>query len=617
MSELTGNDYVSLLSIGRDASIGGVSVLHAGLGGLVEWAGPGADDALLRLQLTLDGERVDLQKATWRRLDRWIPSFQLSLPDGITVTGTICAPGGYPAGRGFFIAFEVVNGGRTPREIVLALDIRWTRTLIRIASGRTLPAANHIFATDEGICLESEAGPALAVAAVPRASAAIGDAPHGTGGVRRPNGEPLNARIVQTVRAEPQRRSTATLFVGLGRERDAAIAAAATLRRSGADTLVRQARLELSHMIRPGQDPRLGDLLNRNLIFNRYFATARAIDDDRLYLLRSRSSQCPGPALVNEREALFWTLPALILADPGMAREALFRTLETFSERSGEYLRCIDGGAFDTGFALDQLLLYPWAIEYYRTATGDDSVLDEPLVRQVLAEADAALFHRLHPRHMLCSTELLPSGEPSDHPFTTFGNVLLRGFADALPRLWTPTPGEPPLRLDGTAAEIAAAIWQHCTTEVDGVVILASSSGLDGTAAVYDDPSGSLALLPFLGFCSPDDPVWRDTMEFLRSSRYPLWRDGAVPGLASRSDPARARLAALCADLLGPGMADALRRLQQIRFTDGIAAACYDPGDGDVAQPHHAALAGLLAWSLVHALERGREPAGRRQRRRP
>src|ERR687896_148372 len=92
--ELTGNDYVSIPFITRACAIDGVNVLHGSLSGLVEWTGTGADAPLLRPELLVDDAPVSLADANWRRLDRWIPAFQLTLPDGIALHGTICAPGG-------------------------------------------------------------------------------------------------------------------------------------------------------------------------------------------------------------------------------------------------------------------------------------------------------------------------------------------------------------------------------------------------------------------------------------------------------------------------------------------------------------------------------------------
>jgi hypothetical protein len=622
-AELTGNDYISIPLITRACTMDGVNVLHGGLGGLVEWSGAGSDAPLFRLELLVDGAPVSLSSASWRRLDRWIPAFQLALPDGLALQGTICAPGGYPAARGALLRFELDNRGRTNRQITLRLHIAWASTNLWIATGRRLDGVNRLLFDGGCVCLEagSGRGPALAIGgthplAVHGAAGTAAPAALPAGAVlEAANGTRLDVITEQMFAVQPHRRGLVCFFIGAGRERDGACAAASALRRAGPDHWLRQARLELSHILRAGEDPQRSELLNRNLVFNRYFAVGRGIDDDRLYLLRSRSTSCPAPALFNDREALFWTIPALILADPGLAREAIFRVFDVFSERAGEHLRYIDGGAYDPAFVLDQLLLYPWIADHYVRTTGDESLFDEPLLRQVIVEADTALYFRLHAQHMLCSTELLPSGDAADHPYPTLGNALLWVFCEALPRLFTRGPDEPPLRLEGAASEVAAAIWQHCTTDLDGVAVLASSANLEGDAAVYDDPAGTLALLPFFGFCPADDPLWTDTMEFLRSHRYPLWRDGEVPGLAARSDRAHARLAALCADLLGPAQQDALGRLTRLRLPAGVAAGGYSTDARDVVEPYYASLAGFLAWAMPRAQEkRPRTTRGAKQR---
>jgi uncharacterized protein len=614
-TDLTGNDYVSISSVRADGSLDGVTVLHGAMAGLVEWSGGGPDAPLMRPTVRIDDVAVPIAAARWRRLDRWIPTFTTTLDDGSVVSGMVCAPGSYPPARGFLVRIEIENRGRSTRHARIELDVDWQHTRLWIATPRPLSGMNHFHADTEAGLLVLEAdgghGPALAISGSGHTALTAGTGAE----VPAAHGTPLRFQLAQMLEVTSQRRAAATFFVGVGRERDGAIAACRTLKRAGADALVRQARLDLSHTLRAAQDHRWAELLNRNLVFCRYFAAGRGIDDDRLYLVRSRSSHCREPGLFNEREALFWTIPALIVADPSIAREAILRALELFSERSGEYLRYLDGGAFDAGFVLDQFMLYPWVLDHYMTATGDTSLGDEPLAQQVILEADTTAFMRLHPQHMLGSTELLPSGEPADYPFPTVANALLRSVSVALDRLPWPAPPEPPARLRGAAAEITAAVWQHCVTEVDGQSVLASSADLEGRAAIYDDPAMSLVLLPFLGFCADDDPVWTGTMEFLRSRRYPLWRDGRVGGLAGRSDPTTPRFSALCADLLGPAAQDALDRLLRLRLPGGVAAAAYDPASGEGTLPHDAALAGFLAWALVRAAEPPpRAQSGKRRR---
>jgi uncharacterized protein len=612
-AELTGNDYISIGRVHGDVSLDGVTVLHAGMSGLVEWAGDG-ERPLFRLALSIGGEEVPLDTTRWRRLDRWIPAFSADGPDGVTVTGVVCAPAGYPTARGFLVRLDVEHSRRGAVDISASLHVKWTHSRRWIASGRPLAGENRISPTpDGGLVLECDDGRGPALALLPDGGAA--PTSPAAGSASAPNGSTLEAVVGQALTAVPKRRVTFTFYVGAGREADGAVAAAATMRRRGADDLVRQARLELSHTLRAAQDHRWADTLNRNLLFNRFFAVGRGIDDDQLWLLRSRSTACAAPAVFNEREALFWTLPALVAAEPGIAREALLRCFDLYSERSGEYLRYLDGGPFDSGFVLEQFLLYAWAADYYVTATGDASVLEEPVVQQAVLETDAALHMRLHPEHLLCSTELLPSGDAADHPCPVMGNALVKAFADALPRLWPRSNGteEPPPRFDGLGGEVAAAVWQLCAVDVGGEQVLASSSDLAGRAAVYDDPNMSLALLPFLGFCSEDDPVWLATMEFLRSDRYPLWRQGAVPGVAHRERPDEVRVAALVADALTPTPDGALRRLAELRLPGGLAVESVDPATGQGTSGPHAALAGFLAWVLIRAAEPKVRAGGRKR----
>lgn len=640
--DLTGNDYVSIPSIGRDCAMDGITVLHGGMSGLIEWAGDGAVP-LLRLSIAVDDTPVDLSSATWRRLDRWLPSFSITLDDGSELTGVICAPAGYPAARGFILRIELENRGRTPRTVRAALNVAWCWSRLHIATARPLAGPNRIATDAHGIVtLETDAGrgPTLAIAAHTNA-AHTNAAAAATETAQAENGKTLNTQLDVTFDVASKIRGSTTFCFGVGRERDGAIAAATQLRRTGADRWLRQSRLELSHTLRSAQTHRWSGLLNRNLVFNRFFAAGRGIDDDRVHLVRSRSPYAPAPALFNDREALLWTLPALIIADPPFAREAILRVLDTFSERSGEHTRYIDGGAFDAGFVLDQFLLYPWLIDTYVTSTGDVSLFDEPMVRQIVFETDGGAFMRLHPHHVLASTDLLPSGELADYPYATMANAVLHAFCSALARLpWIDLPDDPASsaepasraaaaaaaadlapRLAGAAAEVSAAIWRHCVTDVDGQPLLVSSADLAGNAAVYDDPAMSLALLPLFGVCTTEDPVWRATMEFLRSPAYPLWRDGVVAGTAGRSNSAgrsngahaqfAAHFAALCADLHGHAPDDARDRLLRVELPAGVAAAAYDPETGVASDPHHAALAGFLAWSLV----RVSEPAPKREPR--
>ncbi|HSJ06355.1 MAG TPA: hypothetical protein VK936_06625, partial [Longimicrobiales bacterium] len=290
--ELTGNDYVTLPFIDADGSMDGVSVLHGGLAGLVEWVG-GSDRAFLRPVVRIDGAEVSLDGARWRRLDRWIPTFSVTASPDLAIHGTICAPGGYPAQRGFMVRLELENRGRAPVDVVVAVEIAWRSSRHWVATPRTFPGPNRLGVDGAGraLLLETDGGRGPAMAITAAGTPTLREGPCGAGGAAMPadaridaaNGTLLLAAVEQALTLVPNRRTVAEFYVGVGRERDGASTAAHALRRAGGDAVLRQARLDLSYTIRAGQDHRWADLLNRNLIFNRYFAAGRAVDDDRLY----------------------------------------------------------------------------------------------------------------------------------------------------------------------------------------------------------------------------------------------------------------------------------------------------------------------------------------------
>lgn len=615
--ELTGNQYVAAPEISlADGAIHSLNVVHRGLGGLVCWSAepsavPGGE-ALLRFRVRVEGNDHAPAALRWERIDRWIPRWRAQLGQDLAATGTVCFPGGPDATlRGGMLLVELHNRGRQDRDAEVVLDGCWRHSRLHIASSRSLAGTNRLVrgAVPDGVALETGQGASAAALAIAvegddvRAAREGSDlAPLEAGGEHSaPNGEAQRFRITRGARLRAGRTYSTAFYIGVAPERDGALATAAHFARIGADEILRLARLDLSRLARKTADAGAAGLLNRNLLFACYAGLARAIDDDRLYFVRSRAPAHGACAVFGEREALLWMLPALTAADPFMAREALMRAFEQYSHRPGERARYLDGGVLAPGFCLDQFLAYPLALDRYATQARDASILDEPLVQDVLREIDDALFTRLDPEYFLCATELLPSGEKADYPFVAYDNALVWRYADALPRIWRRRQGDPPPRFEKAGEEIAAALWQRCTVEVDGMRVIGYASDLRGNVAIYDDPAGSLRLLPHLGFCAQDDPIWSNTMELLHSKMYPLWHGArAYPGLAGRSQPGHASLAGLCSDLLTARRDSALRTLRGLRLDGGFAAEAYDPDTGRVAAgPFSASLAGFLAWSLM------------------
>src|SRR5690606_14460842 len=113
---------------------------------------------------------ISVGELRWERQDRWIPTFRCEMASGLSLTGTICAPGGFdPLVRGGFLLLEVQNRGSAEREVAVGLTGCWRWTLLCIQNTRPIDAP-HVLARapgGNGLALESAAGAALAITAGP------------------------------------------------------------------------------------------------------------------------------------------------------------------------------------------------------------------------------------------------------------------------------------------------------------------------------------------------------------------------------------------------------------------------------------------------------------------
>lgn len=135
---------------------------------------------------------------------------------------------------------------------------------------------------------------------------------------------------------------------------------------------------------------------------------------------------------------------------------------------------------------------------------------------QGIEEILEKLAEKRHAHIPLYETFLQPTDDERVHPYLTYDNVLVwRGCARC--RSCTPQYAH----LAAEAEKTREAIYSHCVkTNADGKAYFAWSVDLNGHSDVYDEPPGSLQLLPHLGFCAADDPAYTATVQMIRSPQY-------------------------------------------------------------------------------------------------
>jgi hypothetical protein len=575
--QLTGNHWLAIPCIHpADGSVHALGVVHRGARAAVEFAG-GADfmdgraPALLKPIVEIDGRVYDLSAGTmaWERALEWLPTFTCTLGD-VVVRGTVFAPYGRDAdlaGVVYAIALESRGQART-------VSVRMEGTLghrqLRVRSARPVGDDSLVGRGSEGlVLLEGSAQPGLAALAI-TADAAADIAISGN-----------RFSLARTIQLAAGGQAHLAFYVAAGPERDGAEATAAVLRRRGWRSLLAGTRDAIQQLEQSTGSEGVDRLINRNLLFAYFFGVARALDDAHYYLVRTRAPWHAAGVTVRDWDALMWTLPAVQLADAGLARELLLRMCELHGYAPGRGVHYLDGTLFEPGFALEGVAAYPIAIDRYARDSGDGAIVDEPAIGDVLYLANDDLHDRRDPRVPLYSTEVTPANDPVAYPYTLHANAAAAQALEILRR----TLDEETSRAVEDPAAVRAAIKRHFAPERDQKGILRASIDLVGESAREDVPGASAVWLPLYETLDRTDSLYRRTVKAIPREHTVLVRE--------------------IGRLLGPEAEDVLQWLRRAPLHGGLAAELVDENGVAVANAGDAALSGLLAWTAwfaVHAL---------------
>lgn len=576
--QLTGNHWLALPCIHpADASIHAVSLLHRGARSAIEFAGAadfqdGRGVPLARPMITVDGVVVELASGgiAWERALQWLPTFTCQAED-LVIRGTIFAPFGRDAdiaGAVYAIAFE--NRGAAVRRVQVGLEGTLGHRQLRVRTPRPAEDAHRISQRPEGVVLlDGAAAPglcALALAADGEATVRVTDGPSPTYAVQR---ELLLA---------PGERGEIAFYLAAGPERDGAEATVGVMRRRGWRPLLTGTRDALRSLEQGTGVESVDALVNRHLLFAYFFGVGRALDDAQYYLVRSRAPWCAWGVTVRDWEALAWTVPAVQLADPPLARELLLRACEVHGYAPGRGVHYLDGTLFEPGFTLEGCAAYAVATERYIRETGDDQVVEEAVLADTLYVSHDDLAARRDPDHPLYRTEVTLDRRVAPLPYTLHGNAVAAYALDAFSKLLD----EEAAKEVQSAAPVRAALRRHFTTGASGKETFAASADLRGERTLDDDPVGSALWLPLWESVDRTDSTYRRTAKRIGSS---------------------ARLTVQVGRLLGPEGPEMLRWFRRAPLADGWAAEWVDAEGRATSHGGDASLSGLLAstlWHVVH-----------------
>lgn len=578
--QITGNHWLALPCIHpATGAIHAVGVLHRGTRSAIEFAGDanfidGMGAPLLRPTLMVDGAVVNLAGApmAWERALEWLPTFT-SLVGSLMVRGAAFAPFGRDADvAGAVYAISIENRSQAAYTVRVGLEGVLGHRQLRVRTPRPFDDAHRVTVAGDVVLMDGAGEPGLVALAV----GADGDAE-----IEVEQGATPRFTMVREFTLAAGAREQVAFYIAAGPERDGAQASVAVLRRRGWHDLLAGTRDAIQALGQSTGVEAMDRLINRNLLFAYFYGVGRALDDAHFYLMRSRVPWHGAGVTVRDWEALMWTIQAVQLGDPPLARELILRMCELHGYAPGRGVNYLDGTLFESGFSLEGAASYPLAIDRYLRDTEDDRLVEEPVLADTLYAAHDEIVARRDPEWPLYTTEVGPSGRPQAFPYALHGNAVVALALDVLRRT-----------LDEEAASdvqdptaVRAAMHRHFLRQRDKAQVFASAIDMAGGAQLEDDPAGSTFWLPVYEAVERTDSNYRRTTK----------------GVGAEAQELTQR----CARLIGPEASAALQWFRKAPLDGGLAAELVDADGRALANGGDAALSGLVAWSVwyaVHAL---------------
>lgn len=617
----TGNEYAALPAVRkRDGAVEQVNVLHMGVNGLLAFSG--GSKPFLTPGAIVDGQVLPFEgRLRWEREADWLPKFKVK-EGTLEVEGLYFAP---PGERGFVLSFKVLNDSAAARICSFSVELNWAGLLHSINVTKSLRGDRVLVAkTWEDMPAFEFRAPAPLVALAPyppdknsrfsfKKGAAFFDP--AVREVQAAEGETLSLQWSQTKEVAPGASWECFFYFGLGLDEIGAFAAAREFARVGGEALKQESLQWLNAKRRETEDPELDPVMNLNAFFNRFFATGLTLDTEEAVCLTSRSPRYYVSGAYWDRDTLLWSFPSVLALDPAWARKVLDYVFTRQAKNFGVHSRYLSGAVLEPGFELDEFCAPIIALKSYMEATQDLSLLLRREVIESLERFESGLAAKKHPKEELYQTWLLPSDDPWPQRYVTYDNVLVwRALTDlAQIHEWMKNRKDVS-RLHAQARKVKSAILNHCVVKNSKGSRFVWSVSMDKKKAheFYDEPPGSLLLLPHYGFCDTVDPVWKATRDWIYSPEYPYSFAGKPYEEVGCGHAPHPWVLGAVNSLLAGEKDRALKFLKRAKMDNGIACESVDENTGEAATGEaFATCAGFLAYGLWHVM--GKKPVIRKK----
>lgn len=593
---VTGNEYISLPTIRQtDGALEGITFLHMGAKGLLEMRGRGSVP-FLQPYIVCDGEELEVKNLEWNYEAYWIPHFTAKIDD-VVLHGQILAP---LDERGFCYRLSL-EGNTAGHKWELGLRGCWGLTLHSVNESKEILTTKNLYRSNWNHIYCMDVRPDLSLFAF--APLMFEDWTQDRYKYEfAKQGNSIEYRLWTTWDCDEQVEASEFWF-GLGYEEVAASTSAKELFRQGFDCLLERTKQWLESRQRHTTDPLLDEKLNRNLFFSYFFGSGKTLDTEEYVLVTSRSPRYYVSAAYWDRDSLLWSFPSILMVDEEAAEQMIRYVFTRQIRNIGIHSRFIDGTVLEPGFELDELCAPVIALYRYVVKSGNKAYVRKPFIEEGIEHILKRLKTKRHPQVALYETFLQPTDDIRTFPYITYDNVLvwfiLIKVAELYQEIWDEN------RIQDLLAEASAvkeAILANNIFEKDGEKMFAWSVDLTGNWDIYDEPPGSLLLLPHYGFCDMEDPVWKHTAAIIRREDYPYSFAGCPIAEIGCPHAPHPWILSLSNSMLSDKKEAAKKHLMLCKMDNGIACESVDEYTGESRTGDaFATCAGFLAYALYEA----------------
>ncbi|MGN1164530.1 MAG: glycoside hydrolase family 125 protein [Candidatus Ornithospirochaeta sp.] len=489
----TANEYIAIPEIEDDGSIISFNCLYMAYRGMIEFRG----EPVIRIGASCNGKKIELCHSS--SLHHWIHTF-VGGEGGVEARMTLVAPVGK---KGFFYRLEFSNKGKD--EAFLSIDAMTNveRVVHTVNESKDYDGRCHTYISswDGAPVFDIRSGfPVLALSTSSDSTVSWNISERGFSGLKE-------------LLLPPGQEEAVTFFWGLGYEDISAVTAVRDLIRINGECLQKETEKYLSGIVKGDKDCNFYETLNVNMIFSLFYSTGMTIDTEEFVSVTSRSPRYYVSAAYWDRDSLLWSLPAIATADKKKARMLMEYAYTVQMKNVGIHSRYIDGTVLEPGFELDELCAPVIALENYMSITGDTSIVEKSYIVEGL-EKILSIIREKKGACGLYETFLQPTDDYAPKKYLTYDNILLERALSILQKYLDPG-------LSGDIAELEEKIEEQCIKTVDGRREYVWAIDGDGGYDIYDEPPGSLLLIPVYA-THYDEEAYRNTVSRILDPSYRL-----------------------------------------------------------------------------------------------